>query len=43
MCTHLGCEINEKESIWEELVKIKVGEECKQWCILVDFNAVRKK
>jgi len=37
-----SCEFNEKVSLWEELVNIKLGEECKQWCILGDFNAVRK-
>jgi len=33
-----SCEFNEKISLWEELVNIKMGEECKQWCVLGDFN-----
>jgi len=37
-----SCDFNEKVSLWKELVNIKLGEECKKWCLLGDFNAMRK-
>lgn len=36
------CEFKGKVEKWEELVNLKNVEGCKQWCILGDFNAVRK-
>jgi len=37
-----SCNFNEKVKLWEELINFKMGEICSQWCILGDFNAVRK-
>ena len=37
-----SCNFNEKIQLWEELITIKSGEACRQWCVLGDFNAVRK-
>jgi len=35
-----SCVLNEKLNLWEELASIKLREECKQWCMLGDFNVV---
>ena len=37
-----SCNFNEKVKMWEELINIKMGVGCSHWCILGDFNAVRK-
>ena len=34
--------ITEKEELWKDLTLIKAANVCKSWCILGDFNAVRK-
>lgn len=36
------CNINDKHETWEEIPKVKLMEDCKQQCVLGDFNAVRK-
>jgi len=36
------CNFKEKVKLWEELINVKLGVACSQWCILGDFNAVRK-
>jgi len=35
-------EFNEEVRLWEEPVNIKLGEVCKQWCVLGDINVMRK-
>jgi len=37
-----SCNYKEKVGMWEQLINIKAGEACRQWCVLGDFNAVRK-
>jgi len=35
--------IKDKICLWEELAKLRENKACKSWCILGDFNAIRKK
>jgi len=37
-----SCDFKEKVEMWEELINVKLGEACRQWCVFGDFNAVRK-
>jgi len=38
-----SCHLKEKLGMWDEIVTIRHLEVCKTWCILGNFNAVRKK
>jgi len=42
MNVYSSCNINDKIEMWDEIIKIKLAKDCKQWCILGDFNDVRK-
>jgi len=40
---YLSCNIKDKISLWMELEKLRENETCKSWCILGDFNTIKKK
>ena len=37
-----SCNLQEKTQIWDELKAIRLREACNSWCILGDFNSIRK-
>jgi len=37
-----SCVYSEKKIMWEELLKCRRDDENKVWCMIGDFNAVRK-
>jgi len=38
-----SCTLLDKIQMWEDLKKIRHNEPCKSWCILGDFNAIRRE
>jgi len=39
---YLACTLKDKCNMWEEIINIRKTEGCKTWCMVGDFNAVRK-
>ena len=40
---YFSCNLQVKMQMWENLKKIRQSEPCKSWCILGDFNSIRKE
>ena len=38
-----SCNLQEKMQMWDELKVVRLREACNSWCILGDFNSIRKE